>query len=577
MGKFVLPPSRALTGIPGFDELTSGLPRGRTTLVVGGPGCGKSILALQTLVEGARRWKEPGIFVAFEESAAQIVANAEAFEWDLTTLQRKKLFFLDAHLPCTTLQSGPFDVTGLLAGLSAKAKQMGAKRIVFDGLDVLLSQLDDPVAERREVHRIHEWLATSGFTGILTAKSDGETSTPSRRFGFLQYLADCVVSLNHRLVAGIAVRHLRILKYRGGSASTNELPMIISDRGLEVGYFDETLEYPASTKRISSGVLVLDNMLGGGFFRATCTLISGAPGTAKSTLAGAFADAACRRGEPTLYVSFDESGAQIVRNLRSVRLALGSHIRSGLLVMHSVSARSRSSEEHLLQIRSLIEKHHVRCLVVDPLSALPDATADHEARGSIERLISSSKRSGITILATSLLANANAIGESTAVGISTIADTWIHLSYNVQGGERNRALTIVKSRGMGHSNQVRELVLTRSGVTLTDVYTSGGDVLMGTLRWEKEEQDRAALIPERREAEALRRGLEASIAETTARIEELTRDLGGKATELERLGSERSNDTESKTRRTGRIRGLRRFRASGPEKQPDRPGNAKRA
>lgn len=545
--------------------------------MVGGPGCGKSILALQALVEGARHWGEPAIFVAFEEAETQIHSNVARFEWDLPTLQKKKLFFLDAHLSSVTMQNGPFDLSGLLAGLSAKSKRMGAKRIVFDGLDILLSQLDDIVAERQEVQRIHEWLAESGLTGILTAKSDGETSSPSRRFGFLQYLADCVVSLNHRLVSGIAVRHLRILKYRGGSASTSELPMIISDRGVEIGYFEETLEYPASSKRVSTGIPALDNMLGGGYFRDTCTLVSGAPGSAKSTLAGAFAHAACRRGESTLYVSFDESGSQIVRNLRSVGLALGPHVRSGMLVMHSVCARSKSSEEHLVLIRSLIEKHHVRCLVVDPLSALPNATGDDEARTSIERIISYAKRSGITILATSLLANSDAVGESTAVGISTIADTWIHLSYNIQGGERNRALTIVKSRGMCHSNQVRELVLANSGITLTDVYTSGGDVLMGTLRWEKEERDREALIPERREAESARRALEVSITETTARIEELTRDLGGKATELKRLDSERLTDADSKTAHAGRIGGMRRFKGASPKKSPVRPGRVKRA
>jgi len=551
---------KAPTGIPGFDTLTGGgTPRGRTTLLIGGPGCGKTIFALQALVEGARHLGEPGIFVAFEERAEQILTNVAAFGWDLPALQRKRLFFLDARLASDTVKAGPFDLTGLLAGLSAKAREMEARRIVFDGVDMLLAQLEDEAAERREVRRLHEWLGDSGLTGTLTAKTDGLEPSLSARYGSLQYLADCVVALNHRLANGIAVRHLRVLKYRGSGTSSNEFPILLSAKGMEVGAFvDEALEHPVSTEKVTSGIERLDAMLGGGYFRGTCVLVSGAPGTAKSTLGGAFAGAACRRGERTLFVSFDESGAQIVRNLRSVGLRIGPHVRSGLLLMHSVRASARSSEEHLLRVRSLLQEHRARCLVVDPLSALPNSIGAVEANGSIERLIAFAKEQGVTLLATSLLGSSEPAHESSALSVSTTADTWIHLSNVIQGGERNRALTIVKSRGMGHSNQVRELLLSDRGVTLADVYPARGNVLMGTLRREKEERDLTDRLLERRDAAARLATLEASIAETSARLSTLKGELEGKVQEVTEIRAERSSDVAEDSARLGARRLMRR-------------------
>jgi circadian clock protein KaiC len=535
---------KASTGIPGFDTLTGGgSPRGRTTLLVGGPGCGKTIFALQSLVEGARRFQEPGIFVAFEERAKQILSNVACFGWDLPALQRKRLFFLDARLASDTIKGGAFDLDALLAGLSAKAHEMKARRIVFDGIDILLSQLDDPAAERREIRRLYEWLTESGLTGMVTAKTDGPEPSLSSSYGALQYLADCVVELDHRLANGIAIRHMRVLKYRGSATSSNEFPIHLSEKGMEVGVFlDDNLEHPVSTKKVTSGIERLDAMLGGGYFRGTCVLVSGAPGTAKSTLAATFIDAACRSGERALYVSFDESGAQIVRNFHSVGLRLEKHIRAGLLKMHSVRASSRSTEEHLLRIRTILQEHRARFLVVDPLSALPGATGASEAFGSVERLINLAKREGVTLLATSLLDGSDALRESTIIGASTIADTWIHLSYVIQSGERNRALTIIKSRGMGHSNQVRELLLSSRGITLADVYTARGEVLMGTLREEKEERDRVDRLYERREAEGRVRDVEASISETSGRLSAVKAELQGKVLELASARAQRSTD-----------------------------------
>ena len=563
--------------MPGLDALTDGgLPRGRTTLIVGGPGCGKTILALQVLVEGARQAREPGIFVAFEERAREIVKDAGAFGWDLPRLQKDRLFFLDAHLDSSTVHGGAFDLAGLLASLSAKARQLGARRIVFDGIDMLLTQLDDPAAERLELQRLHQWLYESGLSGIITAKTEQVDPAHSPRYGFLQYLADCVVLLQHRLVNTVASRHLQILKYRGGKASCNEFPMVLSARGVEVaGIAADSLDHEVSTERVSSGVPDLDAMLDGGYFRGTSILISGASGTARSTLAGAFADAACRRRENTLFVSFDEGSAQIVRNLSSVGIRLDRHLKSGRLRMHSAPARARTAEEHLLQIRSLLESHRSRCLVIDPLSALTSIVGEAEARGNLERFIALQRNLNITTVTTSLLEGFDVLRESTSAGVSTLMDTWIHLSYVIQGGERNRALTIIKSRGMGHSNQVRELLLARRGLSLTDVYTAGGAVLMGTLRWEREEQERAARLQEGRAFEERQRLMEESVADVKSRFEALRHERDTKERDLKRMQQTRLGDVGTGATRAGEIRRMRRGRASLKGSGPARPPRRK--
>ena len=570
-------PDRLPTFVPGLDALTDGgLLRGRTTLIVGGPGCGKTILALQVLVEGARRAREPGIFVAFEERTREIVANASAFGWDLPRLQKDRLFFLDAHLDSSTVHGGAFDLAGLLAGLSAKARELGARRIVFDGIDMLLAQLDDPAAERLELLRLHQWLYESGLSGIITAKTEQVDPSRSPRYGFLQYLADCVVLLQHRLVDTVASRHLQILKYRGGKASCNEFPMVLSGRGVEVAeYAVDSLEHEISTKRVSSGVPDLDAMLEGGYFRGSSILISGASGTAKSTLAAEFADAACRRRENTLFVSFDEGSAQIVRNLRSVGIRLDRHLESGRLHIYSTSARARTAEEHLLQIRSLVESHRSRCLVIDPLSALTSTVGGPEARSNLERFLALERKLNITTLATSHLQGISEAHETaTSAGVSTLVDTWIHLSYVIQGGERNRALTIVKSRGMGHSNQVRELLLARRGLSLTDVYTAGGAVLMGTLRWEREEQEREARLQEGRAFEERQRVTQDSVADLSSRMEALRRERDEKERDLKRMKAARTGDVGTGATRIGEIGRMRRGRAnpkgSGPARPPRR-------
>src|ERR1700733_2730569 len=361
---------KQVTGIRGFDEITDGgIPRGRTTLVMGGPGCGKTVFALQALVNGARRSKEAGLFVAFEESTRQIVVNAATFGWDLPALEKEKLFFLDARLSPDDVQAGAFDLIGMLALLQAKAEEIHATRIVFDGIDVLLGLLDDPVVERREIYRIRDWLSQTGLTAIIPEKIGGNDA--DRRYGLLQFMVDCVVILRHQVVDGTAFRHLRVMKYRGSGFAGDEFPVTLTKDGLQLINRGPTeLQYEVTDERISTGLPRLDNMLRGGYYRGSDVLISGAPGTAKSTLAGLFAAAACERGERTMYVSFDEGAAQIVRNLQSVGIQLAPHLKSGMLRMYSTRTRGANVEEQFFALREQVRAHNPRCLVIDPLSAL---------------------------------------------------------------------------------------------------------------------------------------------------------------------------------------------------------------
>ncbi len=477
------PLTKVPTGIQGFDVITDGgLPGGRTTLVMGGPGCGKTVFALQSLVNAAHHSNESSIFVAFEESTQQIVANAATFGWDLPALAKKKLFFLDARLSPEVVKSGEFDLIGMLALLKAKAKEIHAARIVFDGIDVLLGLLDDATAERRELYRIRDWLIETGLTGMITQKCGGDDA--DHRYEFLQFMVDCVVVLRHQVVDGSAFRTLRVMKYRGSGFSGDEFPISLNNDGMQLtNRGPRELKYAVTNERVSSGLPRLDHMLNGGYYRGSNVLISGAPGTAKSTLSGLFAAAACGRGERTLYVSFDEGASQIVRNLQSVDIHLAPHLKSGLLKMYSTRTRGPNVEDQFGALRARVRDHRPRCLVVDPLSALSAKLSHLASADAAQQFLDFLKAEGITVVNTSLM-NGISTDEATATGISTIADTWIHLSYVVQDGERNRALTIVKSRGTGHSNQVRELTLSNHGVTLTDVFVAQGRVLMGVARWE---------------------------------------------------------------------------------------------
>lgn len=553
---------KASSGITGFDEITGGgLPRGRTTLLAGGPGSGKTIFALQFLAHGARVHGEPGIFVAFEETPERLIKNFETFGWKLAELQPKRLFFIDAQPSPDLIQSGNFDLGGMFAGVGAQAEAMGARRIVFDALDIPLALLPDAAARRREIYRLHKWLLTQGLTGLITSKAGGEEAmSPPEQTGFMQFMLDCSVVLNHRVSFGVSQRNIRVQKYRGSNFDENEAPFVIGNSGFDVAV-SRTLggvDAKVTNERVTSGVKRLDTMLGGGYYRGSSVLITGFPGTAKTTLSGAFAEAACRRGERTMFVGFDSDGSEVIRNLASVGIKLGRHARSGMLRMISARTITGSAETLLVRIKALAEEHRARCLVIDPVSTLSKAGNELTAHGVAERLIDWSKSAGITLVCTSLLDEMSGQTEGgTPLQISTLADTWLHLNYLVQAGERNRGLSIIKSRGMSHSNQVRELILSNSGVTLADIYTAGGEVLMGAMRWERESAERVAHDVDQVARKLKRVSLDAEEAVLEVRAKSLQTELLAKRVEKTLLAQTTASRALELSRGRTRMRELR--------------------
>jgi len=497
--------------------------------------------------------------VAFEEAPKRIISNFESFGWKLDELPSDQLFFLDAQPKPDFIQSGNFDISGMLAALEAKVKEMGARRIVFDALDIVISLLPDAAARRHEIYRLHAWLLENELTGLITAKAgrDDHSSVDQQSFSFMQFMVDCAVVLNHRVIQGVSQRNLRVQKFRGSSFDEDESPFVIGKNGFDVA-LARTLgrvDAEVTNERVTSGVERLDTMLGGGYYRASSVLITGFPGTAKTTLSGAFAEAACERGEPTMFVSFDSDGSEVIRNLTSVGIQLQRFVDNGLLRMISARTITGSAETLLVRIKTLSKEHQARCLVIDPVSALSKAGNELTANGVAERLIDWSKSDGITLVCTSLLDEMSGQTDGgSPLQISTLADTWLHLNYLVQAGERNRGMSIIKSRGTSHSNQVRELILSDDGVTLADIYTAGGEVLMGTMRWEKESAERVANEVAEVAAQLKKVSLDAEEAVLEVRAKSLQTELVAKQVEKTLL----QRTTESREREQSR--GLERMK-----------------
>ncbi|MDB6172712.1 MAG: circadian clock protein KaiC [Chthoniobacteraceae bacterium] len=543
------PIPKCLTGISGFDDITNGgLPRGRATLLMGGTGSGKTVFALQTLVNGARTSREPGIFVAFEEGADRINANAASFNWNARELGENQLFIFDARVRPDVVKAGEFDLKGMLAGIKDKVTTMKAKRIVFDSLDVLLNLLENPALERREVYRLFDWLVENELTGIITMKLEaGQPAAGS--YAFMQFHSECVVQLGRRQVNRFSLRELQVLKYRGSSHSDDQTPFVILSSGIEVASNSPSeLEHEASTERVPTGIAQLDEMLGGGYFRGNSALITGAPGTAKSILSGAFIEAACRRGERTLYITFDENASEVERNLSSVSIEIGSYHRSGLLRFFVARTEAASGPVHLMKIKLLIEEFKPRCVVVDPVSALIRAGDVETAETIVERLLYNTQAKGITTICTSIVEDTATLLGTTPIYVTTITDTWIHVSYFIQSGERNRSLSIVKSRGMGHSNRICELILSDNGVALNDVYVSQGEVVMGSLRWSRQLEEQAEHRQVKAEIEKMQREIDKAKAELPAQVDSLERQLNIKQAKLNELIAAQNAQEASRTR-----------------------------
>lgn len=525
------------TGIDGLDQITyGGLPFGRTTLIEGESGSGKTVMALQILVNNARDLQQAGVFVAFEEHANRIKLNASTFGWNIESLEKDNLFFLNAQPTSDILQSGSFDLDGMLAGLGALVDKMDVKWIVFDAIDILLSLMSDEVSIRREIYKLHEWLLDRELSAIITSKklSSNHRIVPNGSLDFLLFMVDSAILLKHEMVQGISQRALRVIKYRGSSFDENDAPYLIGKNGIELAasFISNENSEEVTNERISTGVTRLDKMLSGGYHRGASVLVTGSPGTSKTTLSGAFIEAACKRNERSLFVSFDSRGPEIVRNLKSVGINLIPHTKTGLLRLESAGGIMGSSEIHLMKITQWALEHEAKCLVIDPVSALSKSGNALLAHSVIQRLVDWCKQRGITLLTTSLLDKESTDGVNTPIQISTIADTWIHLDYHAAAGERNRSLSIIKSRGTSHSNQVRELILSNDGVTLADVYSSGGEVLMGTLRLEREQAD----LLERQKVENLqnKHNLEANaeLLDLEQRMQKLQEELEQKRNEV---------------------------------------------
>jgi circadian clock protein KaiC len=426
----------------------------------------------------------------------------------------------------------------------------------------VLSLLPDIGARRREANRLHDWLITHNLTCVLTLKAGtGEPSAAvPQPYGFLQFMVDCSVILTHSVVIGVSERNLRVQKYRGSGFNENESPFVIGDTGFNVAISRilGNVDAKVTRERVSSGVKRLDTMLGGGYYRAATVLITGIPGTAKTTLSGAFAEAACRRGERTMIVSFDSDGSEVIRNLTSVGIQLARHVKSGLLQMVSARTITGSAESCLVRIKALAVAHRARCLVIDPVSALGNSGSLVRAHGVAERLIDWSKSDRITLVCTSLLneIEGQAMGDA-SLHISTLADTWLHLNYLVQAGERNRGMSIIKSRGTAHSNQVRELILSNAGVTLADIFTAGGEVLMGTMRWEKESAERVSKEVAEVAGKLKLVTLEAQQAELEVRLKAVQTELIAKQVEKTLLASTTASRKAVTLRGSLRMRELR--------------------
>lgn len=526
------------TGVEGLDQLLrGGVPVGAVTLVAGGPGCGKTLLALRTAARAAEQG-DHAVFVSFEEPGERIMRNASAFGWELPRLVAEgRLAFVDAAPDPDTIVSGDFELEGMLAVLGARVDAVGARCIVLDALDVVLALAHDDRTLRREMGRLHAWLSKRDVVALITSRSEPADDPTIRRLSFFDYMVDCGVSLIHRVVEGTSYRAVRVMKYRGSEFDENEEPFLITSSGLEVVSLSPREEQPASItrERLSSGIETLDEMLGGGFHRAASVLVTGIPGTAKTTLATCFADASCARGERVLYVSFDSRPHEVIRDVSSVGVELARWLeddeRLRVVGMRGLASNAHS---HLLTIVQLAREHAATVVVVDPLSALSKQGGFSASEGMAERLVDWTKAAGMTLLCTSLVdANDTPERQATPLQISTVADTWIHLSNHAHAGERNRGLSIVKSRGTSHSNQIRELLLSDEGIELADVYTAEGEVLMGTLRFQREQAEE--LARERAaEAEALnRRRTEMRVAELEAKLAALRHELSLRQQELE--------------------------------------------
>jgi circadian clock protein KaiC len=557
------------TGITGLDEITNGgLPTGRPTLVCGAAGCGKTLLAMEFLVRGATQYDEPGVFMSFEETAEELAKNVASLGFDLNRLAASKRFLIDyVRVERSEIEeTGEYDLDGLFIRLEHAIDLIGAKRVVFDTVESLFAGLPNPAILRSELRRLFRWLKDKGMTAIITGEKGDQTLT---RYGLEEYISDCVIFLDHRVTDQLSIRRLRIIKYRGSIHGTNEYPFLIEEKGISVLPITSIgLNHPVSTRRISTGIPRLDTMLGGkGYFKGSSILLSGTAGTGKTSVAASFVDAACLRNERCIFFAFEESSAQIIRNMRSVGLDLEPWVKKGLLQFQTERPSVYGLETHLLTMHKVINAFKPAVVVVDPITNLISAGDPLDVKSMLTRLIDFLKMNQITTLFNTLTASGGPL-EQSEVGISSLADTWLQLRDVEINGERNRSLYILKSRGMAHSNQIREFLLTDKGISLLDTYVGPSGVLTGSARLAQEAQEKGYEQAHQQEMglkllhmESKEKALEAQMAALAAEIET-------NSAEMKRITAE---EKERQKRLLENRKALARLRKADPEVEKEKP------
>jgi len=518
---------KARTGISGFDEITKGgVPQGRPTIVCGGPGCGKTMFAVEFLVRGATEFGEPGVLMTFEETAAEMNKNVKSLGFDLDDLAARKKLVMDYVRiePAEIQETGAYDLEGLFIRLQYAVDKIGAKRVVLDTLEAVFSGFSNQGLLRAEIRRLFRWLKDRGLTTIVTAERGDGTLT---RYGLEEYVSDCVIFLDHRVNEQVSTRRMRVIKYRGSSHGADEYPFLIDEQGFSVlPSTSMGLDHAVSSQRISSGVKELDEMLEGkGYFRGSSILVSGTAGSGKSSLGAHLAEQTCKEGKRCLHIAFEESPAQTMRNMRSIGINLAPYVKKGLLRLEAWRPTQSGLEMHLLRIHKLVERYKPDVVIVDPVSNLITGNTN-EVHAMLMRLMDFLKTKNITAFFTALTQGGQAL-ERTEVQISSLSDTWLLVRDLELNGERNRCLYVLKSRGMANSNQVREFVMTKNGIRLLPVYVGGGTVLTGSARLSQEAREKAEetlrlheMKEKNKALEAKRKALEAKIAAMRAEFAE---------------------------------------------------------
>lgn len=547
------------TGIEGLDEITEGgLPKGRPTLICGGPGCGKTLFAMQFLIRGILDHDEAGVFMSFEEPSQDLAINVRSLGFDLDKLKKEKKLVIDhVHIDRAQIdEAGEYDLDGLFIRLGHAIDTLKAKRVVLDTLESLFSGLMNEAIVRAELRRLFQWLKGRGITAIITAEKGEGTLT---RHGLEEYVSDCVILLDHRVIDQVSTRRMRIIKYRGSTHGTNEYPFLIDEDGISVLPITSLkLQNKVSSEIVPTGVPGLDEMFsGGGYYRGSSILISGTAGTAKTTVASYFANAQCMRKERVIYFAFEESPHQLLRNMNLVGLNLEQHVQKGYLQIHSSRPTLNGLELHLLKLRKLIREFKPSAVIIDPISNLITVGSPHEVRSMLVRLIDMLKVNNITGLFTSLsLQNESLQPNLTEDSVSSLVDTWVTVRDMEGVGERNRGIYIIKSRGMGHSNQVREFIITNKGIELLDIEIGPDGILTGSARVMNAMNNQVTALKKQsemdrkdREIARKRKVLEANIEALRNEFESVQEELSSlKATELlqAQLASQNTSKTKSK-------------------------------